>query len=82
MFLFQLASFIKILLHVMWLIWIHVIFFRDHDNMMLMQPTEVKETSIYSIGRAKELPQNQFHRLQSLQKKKSLNSHSYAIDCV
>ena len=32
------------------------IFFGDHGNMMLMQPTNVKKTSICSIGRAKEWP--------------------------
>ena len=52
MFLFKLVIFIK--LHVMWLIWTHVIFFwEDHENKILMQSTEIKKTFIYSIKRAR-----------------------------
>jgi len=57
MFLFQLASFIKILLLVMWLTWTHVMFFwGDHGNTMLMLPTEAKRTSMRFLERVEELP--------------------------
>ena len=39
-----------------------------------------KKTFICSFGRTKELSGDQLHRLQSLQKKKNLNSYPYVIE--
>jgi len=77
----SISKFIKILLLVMWLTWTHIMFFwRDHDNTILMLPTEVKRTSTCSLRRIKELSWGQFHLPQSLHKKRSLRSYSYAND--
>jgi len=47
---------------------------------MLMQPIEVKETSICSIGKVKELPWDQFHQFQSLRKKAKCNRGKFFVE--
>ena len=78
MSLFQLASFIKILLLVMLLIWMHITYFWGDHNTMSMLPIEARETSTCSLQRVRRLPWSLFHLFQSQQKKKSQNLYPYA----
>ena len=48
--------------------------------MMLMQLTEVKETSICLIGKVKELPLDQFHLFQSVRKKAKCNQGEFLVE--
>jgi len=45
-----------------------------------MQPIEVKETSICSIWKVKELPWDQFHQFQSLWKKAKYNRGEFLVE--
>ena len=69
-FLYPLVDTIKILLLVMSLTWTCAIFFwEDRSNMMLMLPIEEGRTYMCLLERIRELPLDQFHRLQDLQRK-------------